>query len=82
MGADAVLQVAPWYNKPTQEGLYAHFRAIAEVWNIGAHNPGHPWSVVDRIFAGEPRVELVNPSPTSDAEMYVLLRTIAEPQRG
>jgi 4-hydroxy-tetrahydrodipicolinate synthase len=29
-GADATLQVAPYYNKPTQEGFYQHFKAIAE----------------------------------------------------
>jgi 4-hydroxy-tetrahydrodipicolinate synthase len=30
VGADCQLQVVPYYNKPTQEGIYQHFKAIAE----------------------------------------------------
>lgn len=51
-GADAVLVVTPYYNKPTQEGLYQHFKAIAEsidipifIYNI----PGR--SIVDMSIA-------------------------------
>ena len=33
-GADASLQVSPYYNRPTQKGLYEHFKAIAQSVNI------------------------------------------------
>jgi 4-hydroxy-tetrahydrodipicolinate synthase len=33
-GADAALMISPYYNKPTQEGLYQHFRKVAETVDI------------------------------------------------
>ena len=34
MGANAALMVAPYYNKPTQEGLYQHYKTVAEAVDI------------------------------------------------
>jgi 4-hydroxy-tetrahydrodipicolinate synthase len=34
VGADCTLQVVPYYNRPSQEGIYQHFRAIAEAVDI------------------------------------------------
>ena len=34
VGADSALSVVPYYNKPTQEGLYRHFRTIAETVDL------------------------------------------------
>lgn len=49
-GADAILSVGPYYNKPTQEGFYRHFRTIAEsvglpliIYNV----PGRTGSNID-----------------------------------
>jgi len=43
-GADASLLICPYYNKPTQDGLYLHFKAIAEESNL----PLIPYNIASR----------------------------------
>lgn len=62
VGADATLQVAPYYNKPNQRGLFEHFSAIAQssklpliIYNVPARTniDIHPQTVVDLALAHE-----------------------------
>ena len=43
-GADGALLISPYYNKPTQQGLYLHFKAIAEAVDI----PIIPYNIASR----------------------------------
>lgn len=68
-GADALLHVAPYYNKPTQDGLFAHFKAINDAVNIPifVYNIP-PRSVVDILPATMARMaELKNIVGVKDA---------------
>jgi 4-hydroxy-tetrahydrodipicolinate synthase len=73
-GADAVLVVTPYYNKPTQEGLYQHFKAINDVIGIPIiiyNIPGR--SVIDMSVETMARLfELPNIAGVKDATANVV----------
>jgi len=73
-GADGVLIVTPYYNKPTQEGMYRHFKAINDAINIPIiiyNIPGR--SVVDMSVDTMARLyELKNITGVKDATANVL----------
>lgn len=65
-GADATLQVAPYYNKPTQEGFFQHFKAVAEavaipvcVYNIPGRSAANIEATTIQRLADIPGIAMV-----------------------
>lgn len=81
LGADGILSVGPYYNKPTAEGFYRHFSAIAEaspkpvvVYNV----PGRTGSNIETRtllrIAGHPNVVAVKEASGSLSQVMDILR--------
>jgi 4-hydroxy-tetrahydrodipicolinate synthase len=81
LGADGILSVGPYYNKPTGEGFYRHFSAVAEavqvpvvVYNV----PGRTGSNIDNKtllrLAGHGNITAVKEASGSLAQIMELLR--------
>lgn len=68
-GADAFLQVTPYYNKPSQEGLLAHFSAVAEV----TRKP-----IVLYSIPGRSVIEIAVPTMVALAGQYPNVRCVKE----
>jgi 4-hydroxy-tetrahydrodipicolinate synthase len=82
-GVDALLQVTPYYNKPTQNGLVAHFKAIAEAVDLPIilyNVPGRTGSnvlppVIVRIANEVPQVIAVKEASGSVEQMGEIIRS-------
>jgi 4-hydroxy-tetrahydrodipicolinate synthase len=82
-GADGALHVSPYYNKPTQEGLYRHFSTIADscdlpvvLYNIpGRTNVTISADTVERL-AAHPNIQVIKEATGSlDLASEILMRT-------
>ena len=84
IGADASLQVCPYYNKPTQEGFFQHFKAIAEevdiplvLYNIPGRCGGTGLSIdtIERLSQIENIVAIKEATGSLDLASEIALRT-------
>jgi 4-hydroxy-tetrahydrodipicolinate synthase len=81
LGADGVLSVAPYYNKPTQQGYFEHFRAIAEaedipivVYNVPGRTAGNIEATTTLRLAGIRNVVAVKESSGNLVQIMDIIR--------
>lgn len=85
-GAGALLAVAPYYNRPSQEGLYRHFRAVAEasdlpvlLYNVPTRTACNiDASTTARLAADCPRIVGTKEASANLAQIGEILRTTPE----
>jgi 4-hydroxy-tetrahydrodipicolinate synthase len=81
VGADGVLSVAPYYNKPTQQGYFEHFRAIAEsedipivVYNVPGRTAGNIEATTTLRLAGIRNIVAVKESSGNLGQIMDIIR--------
>jgi 4-hydroxy-tetrahydrodipicolinate synthase len=81
LGADGVLSVGPYYNKPTQQGYYEHFKAIAEaddiavvVYNVPGRTAGNIEANTMLRLAEIPNINAVKEASGNLGQIMDILR--------
>jgi 4-hydroxy-tetrahydrodipicolinate synthase len=84
-GVQGILSVAPWYNKPTQEGLFRHFSAIADaitvplvVYNVPGRTASNLETKTVLRLAEHPNVTAVKEASGNIAQQMEILRGVPE----
>jgi 5-methylcytosine-specific restriction protein B len=59
-----------------EEVFFGDVSAVAEVLNVGSHNPKHPYQVIENEFAGGSRMRLVLQKTTA-SNLFQILRAVS-----
>jgi 4-hydroxy-tetrahydrodipicolinate synthase len=85
LGVDGILSVTPYYNKPTQEGLYQHYRAIAEavalpiiLYSVQGRTGVNIEPTMVKRLAGISNIVGIKEASGSIAQMAAILNSVPE----